>query len=543
LLVSFFTAVPLVHGDPILAQNPFSNVNTTASIPPSCGGNPEGTLCPSSNAQTLGTCFQPTLTGTIGSASLMLKLNAQPVAFPRQGQPVISGRIFIVSADPSTPYAQCRPNNPFSSSTVILAQSDFLSFCYSGGGCFCNTCVGLNAGSFNVVTWAFTGGNQVIIAAGQTYVLLLWLECDNAVACVYDDVNALAQGVNGNSLSYGGGAVGCRACMVVDPWNSGPFFRSTYDSSIVIGQAESVPFVLFATTGGTVTPGGTQCNGGNCGSVTTTSSTTSVPFNSSVTLFYIGSAPFDGFIINVTTFIGSSVYFGTLTLGVYIVNNGCVTANGPFSVQCPGILLASKSYLNPTGPAKIVFVTSVQVVSGQSFGVALSGSVTGLRINDTNTASVMYQTSGTMPTVINQYQTFSGTSHVALYAGLFKGSSPPSAGTPGSNTVGDLLLGFVDWLGMGRLAGGLTALIVIFTIITVGISIATRELVTSPGGKRKGGFPPVGFLLLFLFLVFIFSAPIASGGVSILPAWVTIFVMAVFTWMFTEGILRKGGRF
>ena len=533
--------VPLVHADPILAQNQFSNVNSQTGINPQCGGNPPGSLCPGPSGATEGTCFQPTLTGVIGSASLMLEMQQAINGIPRRGQPVISGRIYIMAPDPTTLYATtCRASNPFSTAGVLLATSDFLSFCSSQAGCFCNTCVGLGP-NLQVVTWAFTGANQIIVAAGQTYVLLLWLECNNSISCVYDDNNSMSEGTSSNP--FGGGAVLCRVCMVVDPFNTGPFARSTHDDTIVQGQALAVPFILFGTSGGTVTPGPTSCGGGNCGTVTSTSSTTTVNFNQTITLFYIGTSPFDGFVVNVTTYLGAT-YIGTLFLAVYVVNQGCVTANGPFSVQCPGIKLASTSFTNPAGPAKIVYATAVQVISGQTFGVALSGSVNGLRINDTNTGSVMYQTTGTIPTVISQFQTFSGSSKVALFAGLFKGSSPPSNGqVTGNNSVGDLLLGFVDWLGMGRLAGGLTALLFIFSGAIVGIGLATRHLTEAPGGRRRPGFPPVGFLLIFLFLVFIFSAPIASGGVSILPAWVTIFVMAVFTWLFTEGILRRGGRF
>jgi len=186
--------------------------------------------------------------------------------------------------------------------------------------------------------------------------------------------------------------------------------------------------------------------------------------------------------------------------------------------------------------------TSVQVRAGQVFGVAVSGSTNGLIINDTNTASVMYQTSGIIPTVISQFAVFSSTSHVALFAGLFQGASPPSSGQ-GSNSVGDSLLAFVDWWGMGRLAGGLVVLLLFFGIAVGLIAFGTAHMGRSPGGSPRPGFPPVGFLLIFLFLVFIFSAPIASGGVSILPPWVTIFVMAVFAWLFTEGILKRGGRF
>ena len=96
---------------------------------------------------------------------------------------------------------------------------------------------------------------------------------------------------------------------------------------------------------------------------------------------------------------------------------------------------------------------------------------------------------------------------------------------------------------MGRLAGGLLALLIFFMIFVGVIAFSTAHLNRSPGGSPRPGFPPVGFLLIFLFLVFIFSAPIGTGGVSVLPPWVTIFVMAVFAWLFTEGILKRGGRF
>jgi hypothetical protein len=471
----------------------------------------------------------------------MLELTQAPNGIPRRGQPSIQARIYILQPAPGITYGTtCRASNPFSTAAVIIAQSDQLTLCFSGGGCFCGGCVGLGQ-NFQVVTWAFSGGNQVIIAGGQTYIIALWLECTNSLGCVYDDNNSVSAGVDTTS-GYAGGAVGCRHCMVADPWNTGPFGRSFQDDTTAIGRGLSVPFIVYGTSGG-VTPPPSSCQGGNCGTVQNTNSTSTLKWNNSLTLFYIGNAPFDGFVVNATTYLAKT-YIGTLFLGIYLVNQGCITANGPFSVQCPGILMAETEYTNPQGPSKVVMITSVQVRAGQTFGVAVSGSQNGLTLNDTNTATVMYQTTATIPTVISQFAIFSSTSHVALFAGLFQGASPPSVnGNAGSTNVGDDLIGFVDWFGMGRLAGGLLVLLIFFFIITIGIAFATAHLNRSPGGSPRPGFPPVGFLLIFLFLVFIFSAPIGAGGVSVLPPWVTIFVMAVFAWLFTEGILRRGGRF
>ena len=535
------TGVLPVHGDPILAQYPFSAVNAHSAVTPACGGNPPGPSCPGAGGQTYGTCFQPNLTGAIGSASLMMDINQVANGIPRRGQPVISGRILILAPANGITYGTtCRAANPYSTAAVQVAQSNSISFCYSGGGCFCGNCVGLGS-NFQVVTWAFDASQQAILAAGQTYVFVLYLFCDNAISCVFDDNNSFDIGTDSTS-GYAGGAVSCRACMVVDPWNTGPFARSQFDDTIAIGRGLSVPFVVYGTSGG-VTPPPSSCQGGNCGAVVNTNSTSNLNWNSSLTLFYIGTSPFNGYIINATTYLGKT-YIGTLYLGIYVVNQGCITAAGPFSVQCPGILMSSTSFSNPNGPQKMVMLTSVQVSTGQVFGVAVSGSQNGLVINDTNTGSVMYKTTGTIPTVISQFSILSSTSKVALFAGLFQGLNPPSiSGSGGANSVGDAIIGLVDWFGMGRLAGGLLALLIFFIIFVGVIAFSTAHLNRSPGGSPRPGFPPVGFLLIFLFLVFIFSAPIGTGGVSVLPPWVTIFVMAVFAWLFTEGILKRGGRF
>src|SRR5438874_746719 len=51
------TGVLPVHGDPILAQYPFSAVNAHSAVTPACGGNPPGPSCPGAGGQTYGTCF------------------------------------------------------------------------------------------------------------------------------------------------------------------------------------------------------------------------------------------------------------------------------------------------------------------------------------------------------------------------------------------------------------------------------------------------------------------------------------------------------
>lgn len=540
--------VPQVRADPIIAQYPFSAVNSTQADTPQCGGNtqPLGPNCPSVSAGTIGMCFQPTLTGTLGSASLMLELGQVPngvLQGGRRGQPSIQSRIYILQNDPSTTYGTtCRAVNPFSTAAIVVAISDPNTLCFSGSGCFCSGCVGLNV-NFQVVTWAFSGSSQPLIAAGATYVIVLYLECTNPLGCVYDDNNSVAQGVDGNA-GYAGAGVSCTACMVADPISgpsSGAFGRSTYDRTTSLGRQISLPFAVFSTSGGTTTPP-SSCNGGNCGAVLSTSSTTGLNFNGTLTLFYIASAPFNGFIVNVTSYVGKP-YIGTVYLGVYIVNQGCTTAAGPFSVQCPGILAASTTFQNPQGPVKLVFVTQVQINAGQVFAAALSATVNGLWVNDTNTPAVLDQTGGTLPTIINQFSVQSSTSKVALFAGLFQGTSPPNVTQNGNTTVGDMLIGLVDFFGMGRLAGGLAVLLIFFLTIVIGIGLTTFHLGRRPGGSPRPGFPPVGFLMIFLFLVFIFSAPIGTGGISVLPPWVTIFTMMVFAWMFTEGILRRGGRF
>jgi len=157
-------------------------------------------------------------------------------------------------------------------------------------------------------------------------------------------------------------------------------------------------------TGSVVTV--TQCFG-NCGSpavtLANTNSTHLINFNQSITIFYIFQSSLNGFFVNASTNLAKSYSNGqTVYLGLYIAAS-CPLGSSPFSANCPGSLITSNSYTNPSkGKITLAVNNGVALTNGEYAAVAVSCLFSPCDLNDTNTAVGIQQTNGVLPTVIAQ---------------------------------------------------------------------------------------------------------------------------------------------
>jgi len=273
-----------------------------------------------------------------------------------------------------------------------------------------------------------------------------------------------------------------------------------------------------------------QCYG-NCDALTTGTSSTNINFNNSLTVFYPVQSALNGFIANVTTHVAQTYTNGlVLFLGLYTTDRQCTVAGQPFTTQCPGFLLQSAQFANPAKGA-VMMTTNIVTVSGQWFGVAVSASFGPLALNDTNTAAVMYQTSGVMPGLINQFSSL-GNRNISLRAhiiGTTGGTSPPGAEI--CTTIPCGLIALAAALG-GGVFGALFAFIIIFSI-TLGMFLYFTALRNREGFVYKFAFPESMFAILMIIFLLSFSA------IGILPVWVPVLIIVIVSWLFAETIWSR----
>lgn len=194
---------------------------------------------------------------------------------------------------------------------------------------------------------------------------------------------------------------------------------------------------------------------GNCGSppitLINTNATHTTAFNQSLTLFYEAQAQANGFVANVTVNVAKTYINGQqVSLGIYTVQP-CPPNQFPFTAACPAQLQASlTSSQNPT-KGRFAFSTfQIPVTVGQWFGIAVSATLSGLDLNNTNTACSaagsgfcanppgLVQTAGNMPSTISSTVTLPATlSNVGLWAfvtsAIANGIPAPSQGPCGNN--------------------------------------------------------------------------------------------------------------
>lgn len=287
-------------------------------------------------------------------------------------------------------------------------------------------------------------------------------------------------------------------------------------------------------------PGGTPSNlgtqtacYGNCGNpavtLANTNSTHLVNFNLSITLFYQFQSQLNGQVLNVTTNVAKSYSNGlTMTLGIYVVAT-CGPGVPAFTTACPGILQKTQSFQNPSKGTNVFANANVPVSAGQWVGLAVTSSLAGLDINDTNTAVQMWQTQGSqgLPAIIAASTVFSAASKVGLW-GFITGNTITGIGPPTPPT-GGTCAGFLDCLLPNWVASlctnqtptctnasGLIWALILTTFTSFFIWKGGSNIL--PGTKL-----PYGEMFLLLLLVWVF----VLSGLQLLFVWVPLFFFFV----------------
>lgn len=286
-------------------------------------------------------------------------------------------------------------------------------------------------------------------------------------------------------------------------------------------------------------PGGTPSNlgtqtacYGNCGNpavtLANTNSTHTVAFNQSITLLYTFQSQLNGQVLNVTTNVAKNYINGqTVTVGIYTVAT-CPPGTPAFSTPCPGTLQAMISIRNPGKGVQSLPNQSVPVSAGQWVGIGLTGTFTGLDINDTNTQVGMAQVAGAMPPTISQTTTFSAVSKVGLWAYIvgntITGPNLPPQGPTCTNNWAQLDC-LIPALSNGmcfvvtascQTSGSLFWIIILtvlsFLVVTIGFASAHVTKFVAAGDV---------FLFFFLAWFFIFV------GVGVIQSFVVIFFLFI----------------
>lgn len=287
-------------------------------------------------------------------------------------------------------------------------------------------------------------------------------------------------------------------------------------------------------TGGTFTATGqsggivvtTQCYG-NCGTppvtLTNTNSTHLINFNQSITLFYEFQSNLNGFILNITASLAKSYNNGQQAyLAIYEIPS-CPVGVTPFSAQCPGQQQRGASFAATAKGRFFLSTNNLAVSNGEWVGIALSGSFSGLDINDTNTNVPLFQTSGIIPQIIQSSSSNSCVCKMGLWSWISGNvviNGPPGGGPSG---FCDLTCTFIGIIGLGfgtnLLAGGIFYWIIFFLLGCVAIYKLT-----------EGALPAGAYVLYGVMLVFIFSA------MGIFPIWVPIVIFLIVSLM-ASGVL------
>lgn len=180
-------------------------------------------------------------------------------------------------------------------------------------------------------------------------------------------------------------------------------------SAMIVGGT----FTATGTTGTTVTV--TQCYG-NCGSpaitLANTNSTHTINFNQSITVLYEFQSNLNGFLVNVTTSVAKSYNNGVLPSLAFYQIPTCPNGQLPFTTQCPALQMVGGSPVG-SNPAKGKMTLSVSnglypVSNGQWLAIAVTASLSGFDLNDTNTNVPLFQTPGQIPSSLTQVSPGSG---------------------------------------------------------------------------------------------------------------------------------------
>jgi len=325
---------------------------------------------------------------------------------------------------------------------------------------------------------------------------------------------------------------------------SNPYTNTWTETPSFLGNADNISHqVVELAISNTILQAVTQCFG-NCGSpavtLVNTNSTHVINFNQTITLLYEFQSTLNGFVVNVTTNVAKSYTNGqSVNLFLYGVNS-CPSDQIPFGTTCPGQLLTYGGSNGNVAKGRFSLTAGNRfpVFNGQWLGLAVSGTYSGLDLNDTNTNLSMFSTNnGKIPPSITNPQATTLTK-VGLWAwiigNVIVGVPPPSA-IPGG------FCGFLDCL-FGALINSFCSTVtvacqtssgifwaIIFTIMTV-MTLKYGEAKLF-GSNTKTQFGGEVFGLFFLSFM--------EAGLGLITAFVPIFFIMVIAIIFG----KQTGRF
>src|SRR6267143_565953 len=498
LLVS--TLVPLAHASTYVGYNASNCFNNCASpdrsIPTLYG-----------NGETIQSPFAGTIvaigltTGSQTSMNIIILTTATSS---------VTG--FLYSSNPTTAYS-------ITDNTFSFTVQD-------------NEAVTVVANSFNTINLA----NPVTVTNGQ-FVSLVFTgptgNCQNNV-CSSTLFSGGLSTVFGTCYHFGTNSPGIASSYNALAVTSSSDANCNAVGNVIMGASFN-PTGSGSSGGVTVT----QCYG-NCGTpaitLANTNSTHTINFNQSITLFYQFQSNVNGFLLNITTSMAKSY----LTIpngpafGVYTIPS-CPLGVSPFTAQCPGQLQQQSGAQNFFSPAKGKISFSglkVPVANGQWIGIALSASISGLDVNDTNTNVNLFQTNeGKIPPSI-QLPASLGNSKVGLWAwitGNVVTGGPPT--TPGGqfNCAGLLYCLLPNWVASFCFAATpscLAASGLIWAMIMAGVS--TFVIAKYGSELMPNVIQPFGEVFLMFALVWIF----VMAGLSLIYVWVPLFFFFVGSILF-----------
>ena len=474
-------------------------------------GSCTGTFCIFTSATTegWGTIFQAPFTGTLTQASVFTGTTMPDkivvLTYPAGTSPATTqygvGICNVTS--------QCRFTNNGQTFTVADVES----------------LTGLSSLSLNTVSLA----SPISVSTSQ-WIAIVWMHVSGVVA-----TNTFTMGACGGSSTSCASPGTTVASVAFDFPSTSPALASTITVAPHAGCTDSScqnPSTTGATfqTAATQPQFVTQCYG-NCGTPAVTLANTNTThltnWNLSITQFYAVQSNLNGFVVNVTVPVARTYTNGNgLTLGLYSVDPTC--SSQPFSPSCPGFLQSSQLFTNPA-KGNAVMLVHFSVTNGQWFGVSVSGSFTGLDLNDTNTNVHLLQVAGRSPNTITAYSDL-GNRLTGLY-GFVQGNTVTSGGgvnPAGCGTVQCYLGSFVSALG-GGILGGLAAFGILFGLLG-GLGLyATRQ--HDSNGHISGYAIPMEFLLVIAVLLLI-----GLSVAGVLPPYIPLIVIALVAWMFTSAI-------
>ena len=347
-------------------------------------------------------------------------------------------------------------------------------------------------------------------------------------------------------------ATGGQGSAVLDTCFNLGSTNPTIGNAFLTGGGSCVAAFSVIVGGSFIASGGintvvTQCYG-NCGTppitLANTNSTHSVNFNQSITLFYEFQSNLNGFLVNVTTSVAKNYNNGIgIVLAAYTIPS-CPLGQTPFTVACPGLLQTGINVLGNPNKGQTSFGANnllIPVSNGQWVAVAITASLSGLDLNDTNTSVPLFQTSGgpIPPSAITQSSLLNAAAKMGLWTWI-KGntitSAPPSLSPNGCQSFAGidclfpaLVNSFCTSFSQSCQTSSALFWVVILSIFTLFILQFGVARVLPGSRVLQGGEV---FLLVFVSFILMFA------GLGLLPIWIPVLIFFIVSILMGKNISR-----